>query len=84
MQSRSWIGGCVLVHAQEPPHKKVKSHADVPSGARGLNFGLRLYLHPNFVYASAKALVSLQISSGLSEPLLLQSVISTKFSCAEK
>ena len=32
----------------------LNSHADVSTKARGLNFGLSLYLHLYFVYASSK------------------------------
>ena len=42
--------------------------AEVASGARGLNFGLSIHLHPYFVYRS-------------SEPLLLADGISKEISC---
>ena len=67
---------------KKPP---LNAYADLSSGARGLNFGLILHLHPDFVYDSmqaAKALVSLHICADTPEPSLLVSVISTKISCA--
>ena len=35
----------LIIYTQKPP-----LHNDVPSRARGLNFGLSLHLHPSFVY----------------------------------
>ena len=40
----------LIAHAQKP---RLNDHADISSGARGLNFGLSLHLHPEFVYASS-------------------------------
>ena len=52
-------------------------------GLRGLNFGLNLYLHPYFVYASIEALTCLQICAGWLESLLLENVSSTKIAAHE-
>ena len=38
-----------IAYAQKPP---LDAHADIFSRTRGLNFGLSLHLHSNFVYAS--------------------------------
>ena len=40
-----------IAYAQTP---QLNAHAEVFSGARGLNFGLSLHLHPYFVYASSE------------------------------
>ena len=57
----------VLLYVTKPP---ISTHVDVSSGARGLNFGLSLYQHPYFVYASSE-------SSGesVNEPSLLVNAI---------
>ena len=41
----------LIVYAQKP---HLNAHAEVSSGARGLNFVLSLHLHPYFVYASGE------------------------------
>ena len=41
----------VLLFAQKPPFN---SHADVSSGAKGLNFGPSFHLHSYFAYASKR------------------------------
>ena len=46
------INDVKLLYEQKPP---LNAHAEEPSGARGLKFGLRLHLHPYFVYASIKS-----------------------------
>ena len=55
-------------------------HADVSRGARNLNFSLCLHPCPNFVCASIESFGSSAICTGLSEPLLVDNVISTKTS----
>ena len=44
-------GPMLIAYVQMP---LINAHAVVSSGARGLNFGLSLHLHPYFVYASSK------------------------------
>ena len=54
----------LVAYAQKPP---LNTHADISSGASGLNFGQSLYLHLYFVYIcmqAAKALVSQHIGAG--------------------
>ena len=41
----------LIAFAQKPP---LNAHADLHTVARGLNFGLTLHLHQNFVYASSE------------------------------
>ena len=41
----------LIAYAQRPP---LNAHPDVPSGPTCTIFGLRLYLHPYFVYASSE------------------------------
>ena len=40
-----------IAYAQKP---RFNTHADVPSRARGLKFGLSLHLHPYFMFSSSK------------------------------
>ena len=47
----------------------IDAHVDIYSGARGINFGLRLHLHPCSVCVSSK---------GSLEPLLLTDLISSE------
>ena len=47
----------------------INAHADVYSKARGLNFGLSLYLHPCFMYTSCE---------GSGEPSMFDDAISAK------
>ena len=49
----------LITHAQKPP---INTHADISRGAKGLNFGLNLHLHPFFVYVG---------SNGFCESVLL-------------
>ena len=42
----------LAAYAEKPPSN---THAYISSGAKGLNFGLSLHLHPYFVYASSKS-----------------------------
>ena len=51
----------------------INAHADVISGARGLNFGLNHRQYPYFVYASREGKCT-----DLHEPALLDYVISRK------
>ena len=41
----------LIAYAQKP---SLNAHADISSGARGLNFGLSLHLLTNFVYSSSE------------------------------
>ena len=41
----------LIAYAHKPT---ITSHSDISSGARSLNFGLSLDLHPYFVYASSE------------------------------
>ena len=41
----------LIAHAQKP---RLNDHADISSGARGLNFGLSLHPYPYLVYASSE------------------------------
>ena len=50
----------------------ISIHAEVSSRVRGLIFGLRLHVHPCFLYGSSK---------GSLESLLLADLISTKIMC---
>ena len=57
----------------------INVHADVSSEAGGLNFGLRLHLHPYFVNASSEG--SYESAHRLSS--LLVDAINTKISCTD-
>ena len=41
----------LIAHAPKPD---LNAHADLPSGVRGLNFGLSLHKHPFLLYASSE------------------------------
>ena len=70
----------LIAFAQEPLSN---THADVPSGAIGVNFGLSLHLQCTyFVYVSSKGSESLHICTDSPEFLLLDNSISTKITCA--
>ena len=56
----------------------INTHADTSSGTSGLNFGLRLYLYPYFVYASSVCSGVMRICSGSPEPSSLDIPISAK------
>ena len=60
----------------------LNNQAGISSEAGDLNIGLRLHLHPYFVYTSWEGLPICADSSGSSEPSFLAFVKSTKISCA--
>ena len=69
----------LIAYAQKPP---LNSYADISSGARGLNFGPSLQLHPCFVNVSSKGPDKpICICTCSPEPLLLSNVTITKISC---
>ena len=57
------------------------AHADISSGARGLNFCLRLDLFHTLLLGAGKAQVSWGIYTGLPQSSLFNNVICTKISC---
>ena len=57
-------------------------HADASSGAWDIKCGLSLLLHPYFVYDSREGYGESAFCADLSEPSLLDNVVSTKISCA--
>ena len=62
----------LIANAQKLP---LNAKADIPKGARGLNFGLSPDLYQFFVYVSSKGSGE---SAGQPEPSMLNNVISTK------
>ena len=67
-----------IQHTLMPP---LNTQADIFSGARVLNNGPCLHLHPCFVYASSKGSILCKWA-GLLEPLLLNNAMNTKILCA--
>ena len=61
----------LIASAQKPPYK---ANVVVSNGTRGINVGLRFYIHPYVMYASIEG----SGSADLSEHSLLDNAISTK------